>query len=497
MKTTIQILIAMLATDCLAGVIATAQSQAAQSQAAYQEQNGIVVIEAENTDSPLGRWQTADSISGYTGDGYLNFTGNDYLHGPADSPLRYTFTIKQSGLYFLHLLCARETQIIDGETRKDVANDCYVRVEGDFQAGPNAGDQHGDNATLAILKKDTKFFGGDDRAFVWASGNHLDPGGHENKRVAAYRFKAGQTYDLVVSGRSKAFKLDRIVFRLKKVHPNNAENRGASETLANPDRSQISNRINPPNGRIAVVADGNSPDPDDIGATAVILGLLDAADLTDRLVHLSHSCDLQPASRISAKDEQRRQKVLDQVCQKGIEYFGPFDNLRDYFNCRTEQQAAIDDLRDAINQSSSADPLWIIEAGEPDIIGYALKAAKASSRKHVHVVSHHPANDNSGDVFEWNEILRFNITEHQIGDQNIGLQSTIPAWDWAKDHSNASIRWIWKQLQYAEQDGVVKFQTNKFDCSDAGMVYWWITGANQNANRFATTSDIKNMLIGR
>ena len=52
--------------------------------------------------------------------------------------------------------------------------------------------------------------------------------------------------------------------------------------------------ICPPAGRLAIVADGNSPDPDDIGATAVIFGLLHASGFNDRLVHLSHSCRITP-----------------------------------------------------------------------------------------------------------------------------------------------------------------------------------------------------------
>ena len=51
-------------------------------------------------------------------------------------------------------------------------------------------------------------------------------------------------------------------------------------------------RINPPFGRIAIVADGNSPDPGDIGGTAVSIALLRAVSMADRLVHYSHSCDL-------------------------------------------------------------------------------------------------------------------------------------------------------------------------------------------------------------
>ncbi|WP_211298231.1 hypothetical protein [Polaribacter glomeratus] len=50
--------------------------------------------------------------------------------------------------------------------------------------------------------------------------------------------------------------------------------------------------INPPKGRIAIVADGNSADPDDLGGTAISLALLRSSGLEKRLVHYSHSCDL-------------------------------------------------------------------------------------------------------------------------------------------------------------------------------------------------------------
>jgi hypothetical protein len=259
-------------------------------------------------------------------------------------------------------------------------------------------------------------------------------------------------------------------------------------------RFTSSQLLKPPKGRLAIVVDGNSPDPDDIGATAVIFGLLKASGRSKRLVHLSHSCDLNPVDRISAKDEQRRQRVLQQLCQDGISHFGPFENLTSYFNCRTHQQAAVNSLREAINASSGQDPLWIIEAGEPDVIGYALKAAKPAKRQYVHVVSHHPANDNSGDFFTWQQILNFGVKEHQIGDQNVGLQTPIDAWGWAKRHRDSRVKWIWKQLAYAEQDGVIKFQTNKFDCSDAGMIYWWLTGAAQGGKRNATPKEIRELL---
>ena len=257
-------------------------------------------------------------------------------------------------------------------------------------------------------------------------------------------------------------------------------------------------KIKPPKGRLAIVIDGNSPDPDDIGATPVMLGLLQQSGLTNRLVHLSHSCDLDPfknkGRQIDAENEARRQQILHHLSGKGIELFGPFANLRNYYNCRVSQDSARDDLVDAINASSEQNPLWIIEAGEPDLIGYALERAHKENIKYVNVVSHHPANDDSGDYFTWQQILDFGVIEHQIGDQNVALQTPIYKWDWAKNHENPGLRFIWEMLAYAEQDGVVPFQTNKFDASDAGMIYWWITGADMGGNNFAAPEDVKAML---
>lgn len=195
---------------------------------AYNEKGGLVVVEVENTASELGLWieKTDELKNGHTGASYLEFTGNTPKSGPATSPMEYAFKINQSGLYTIHLRCARETI----GTRKDLANDCYIRVEGLYGEGPKAGTQHKSQAVLSVLMSDTKFFGGDDHSFVWASGNRLDPGGHNNKRVAIYDFREGETYTLVVSGRSQKFKLDRLVFRHESVAVEAAQNSALPES---------------------------------------------------------------------------------------------------------------------------------------------------------------------------------------------------------------------------------------------------------------------------
>ena len=183
-------------------------------------------MEAEKTPSSLGLWIQKTSVTGFTGAGYLEFNGNSTTSGPATSPLEYSFKISKAGLYRFHLHCARETV---GD-RTDVANDAYIRVEGDYTEGPNAGDNHSDQARLTFLTNNYKYFGGNHNQFVWATGARLDLGGHDNKREPVYNFKAGKTYKLVVSGRSKLFKMDRIVFRHSDTTVTTAQNKSLQES---------------------------------------------------------------------------------------------------------------------------------------------------------------------------------------------------------------------------------------------------------------------------
>lgn len=256
-----------------------------------------------------------------------------------------------------------------------------------------------------------------------------------------------------------------------------------------------SQQINPPAGRIAVVADGNSPDPDDLGGTAVSLALLRAAGLEERLVHYSHSCDISPSNRISKKAEIERHALMQTTCDGTARRWGGFDHLT-FIDVKWNLDKAIEDLAKAINASTKEDPLWIVEAGEPDLIGMALDVSLKSKHKFVKVITHHPANDQTGEFYEWEEILEFNVEEVRIPDQNILLKVDENQWDWAKNHSDHRLNWVWLMGKTAEIDDVVKFQKGKWDCSDAGMIYYWITGANVNNGEIQpAVYQVKEMLL--
>lgn len=236
-------------------------------------------------------------------------------------------------------------------------------------------------------------------------------------------------------------------------------------------------KINPPIGRIAVVADGNSPDPDDLGATAVSLALLRATGLEDRLVHYSHSCDIVRVSRISERAEVERHAMMQSSCDITARRWGGFDDLT-FYDAKWQLDETIKDLAKAINASTADDPLWIIEAGEPDIIWEAVNLAEASKREFIHIVTHHPANDR-GDVYDLSDVMALGIPAvnlHNIPDQNKLLKKPLSDWYWARDHDDNGINWLWERGFVAQKSdmnypAIVGFM----DCSDAGMIYYWAT----------------------
>ncbi|WP_221892433.1 hypothetical protein [Winogradskyella flava] len=252
--------------------------------------------------------------------------------------------------------------------------------------------------------------------------------------------------------------------------------------------------IKAPAGRIAIVADGNSPDPDDLGGTAVSIALLRAAGLENRLVHYSHSCDLIRNQRISESAEEERHALMQSSCDVTARRWGGFESIT-FLDAKWQKEKTIKDLAHAISVSTAEDPLWIIEAGEPDIIGFALKAAPKEKHQFVKVVTHHSANDDAGDFYEWQDILDFGVEEVRIPDQNIKLKVKLEDWDWAKNHPDPRIQGIWIQGKLAELDNIVKFQKGKWDCSDAGMVLYWITGATNGGLEQGNVDDVKSILL--
>ncbi len=260
-------LLCLLGAPLLAMALHAADNNPNSVPGVYLEADGLVVMEIENTASPYELWVKKTTITGYTGSGHLEFTGNRTSNGPPTSPLEFRFKISKAGLYYFHLHCAKDTT--HGQPG-DHSNDCYIRVEGDYAAGPNAGNEHGDDAPLSALQSDTKYYGGGANAWAWVRGNNLDLGGDRNKRVPVYDFKAGEEYKLVVSGRSKYFNINRIVYRHADTAVRDAHDleRSESEFLPDDGTNQPPNAVAAADssavnvGTLVTLSGSGSSDPD-------------------------------------------------------------------------------------------------------------------------------------------------------------------------------------------------------------------------------------------
>ena len=463
----------------------------------YEEQNGLIIMEAENTDSPLDKWIKKTDVNGYTGSGHLEFTGNNQSSGPATSPLTYTFKVNTAGTY--RLIIKSRKRLAGAEP--DKSNDSYVKLAGDFNASPNACNNHNCDAQKADLTSNTKFFGGNADNWGWAQ--QLDLGGHNNKRNAIYQLKAGKTYTLTVSGRSKNYNFDKIVFydvaeytlAQAKNASFSAEETGCSDDNGgggdNPNCSPWfnNNGVWKGKGRIAISSDGNEHDKDDWAATPFSLALLAAKGLQDQLTLYTYSDHIWGSNH----DHNNARQQMRISALEGAEEFG-FNNTN-FIEAVAAPNVAYNAMRDEINASSANNPLFIIAAGPMQVVGEALDRAQQSKLQYVTVISHSTWNDRHSDNpnswenhsgWTWNEMVSAfqskGVTFDHIVDQNggngyDGMRANKNKFSWLNTSSarNNSLyksgSWAWLyDRQEAAQKG------SDFDPSDAGMVIYLLTG---------------------
>lgn len=236
-----------------------------------------------------------------------------------------------------------------------------------------------------------------------------------------------------------------------------------------------------PAGRLAFVNDASaSKDADDVCSIPFQVALLSAFDATSKLVHWSYHCDYEGAV---IRDD--RMAALERSLFGAIEIWSDPKNgtfkSDIYFNCRDLKQrtAGIAHLRDLINESSAGDPLWIIEAGEPDVIGYALEASSVENRKFVRIVTHHRHNDVgahwklTGNIAALPGMAKDFII--RIPDQNTELKKRESIYVRLKNSRDPRLQFLWSRaiestkLGWAPASGTI-------DPSDVGMVWYILDG---------------------
>ncbi|MEM8501863.1 MAG: PA14 domain-containing protein [Cyanobacteria bacterium P01_D01_bin.1] len=224
--------------------------------------------------------------------------------------------------------------------------------------------------------------------------------------------------------------------------------------------------------RIAISADGNSFDRDDWAATAAALAMIAEEGFQDKLVHLDFNNNLGKTGSVG--ESEMRTSALE-----GGKRFG-FDTSKFYDN-QKDLTGSIDSLKQAINASSASNRLAIVAAGPMEVIWRGLKNSDASKHKHVTLISHSSWNANftlGESVHNLDSILRDypGVEYTKIAGQNarkiFSTEKDFGPWQWLKQSDDPNLRWLYSRME----------ATGKADISDAGMVYYVLTGDERGSS---------------
>jgi len=231
-------------------------------------------------------------------------------------------------------------------------------------------------------------------------------------------------------------------------------------------------------GRIAISSDGNKHDCDDLFATAVSVAILAKSSNASKLRYYGYADHIWASSGGCNGGDRETEMRLSayETAQK----WGGFD-LGVFINAKQNTAEAVRRLTALIDESSATDPLWIVAAGPMEVVGRAISASSPSKRQYVTLISHSMWNNDHADKpspsespthsgWTFDEIGRLSptVVMRKISDQNPDLHTTYSTYYSWRDSSDPKLRWLWDRGQVTGIDWP--------DCSDAGMVYWLVTG---------------------
>ena len=225
-----------------------------------------------------------------------------------------------------------------------------------------------------------------------------------------------------------------------------------------------------PGGRIALTFDGNIHDSDDYVSLPMAMAMLYYAGLKDSVVHIEYNIHLgitdsvqEYEMRVSAKGGRKRFHYDESIIYDAI----------------SDPDSTSDALAAAINASTASSPLWILAGGPMEMIARGLEKSDSLKRKYVKIVSHSDWNQNH-DHFgpplynDWSDLLSTYSADSvqfiEIPDMNGGsgfqrFKSPRSQWRWLINDPDTNFHWLY---------GLNR--TPAFDCSDAGMAYWLLSG---------------------
>ncbi len=169
----------------------------------YKEEGGVLVLEAESTSIPEG-WALSTATSGFTGSGYLQWTGEESLSDPGNGVLSYNLSILTTGTYRFKW-----------RTRINVGNDAWLRF-------PDAADFFGRKTDGSVVYpggsgKTPNPAGQSKEGWFKVYQNQLDQWStrastsDNDPHDVFVTFDEVGVYQMELSGRSQGFAMDRIM----------------------------------------------------------------------------------------------------------------------------------------------------------------------------------------------------------------------------------------------------------------------------------------------
>ncbi len=204
--------------------------------AAYEEKNGLVIIETENLSVP-GNWKKKTAIPGFTGGGYIEWTGPDHFNDPGNGVINTKIKINTAGRYkFLW-----RSKVGEGDSPTE-ANDTWLKF-------PDASKFYGQKGSERVYPKGSgqtpnpegasgegylKVYSTGTTNWTWAT-KTSDNDPHD----IFVEFDSPGVYTMLLSGRSKHHFVDRVTLNRTSANATNlsleettCDNGGGSNTSA-------------------------------------------------------------------------------------------------------------------------------------------------------------------------------------------------------------------------------------------------------------------------
>lgn len=265
------------------------------------------------------------------------------------------------------------------------------------------------------------------------------------------------------------------------------------------------------NYKIAYSADGNLHDPDDLVASPLALALMAEAGVANKLIHFdynnhvytqNHGGDTHYIARASASNPEM--KAYD---NKSDIYNGKGVHQKDFHNTSVRQACdkwgipkdktknCLWNVSNAVSNLGNSMPTnmrtYYICAGPMEIPWRACNALSATKKSKITCISHSSWNNNhkhsnDGMSHTWSSLSDLGVATVSISDQNDAsvFKDTRANWKWLKD-KGGKYNWLYYRNSVKN--------LNTFDGSDAGMMFYVITG-RKSAGQRASMADVKSIL---